>query len=111
MDIWVLVVIVGVVLILLGLIVTIAGIIVDGRRKSGREAAAVPDIWAKIVDFLTKTVGGLVEKILGGSVTALGLLLIVLGTLCIGGGIWGAATDDGDDQAASTTPQRATTTT
>lgn len=104
MGVAVLLILVGAALIVLGAMVAIAGVIVEGKRKRGAEAEpASPDIWTKIVDWLLKKLDFLIDKVLKGSVTALGLILVILGAVSILGGALVAGNDDGDDDPPATT--------
>lgn len=100
----VLLIVFGAAFVLLGVIITIAGIIVQGRRKKGAEAApATPDIWTKIVEWILKKLDFLMDKVLKGSVIALGLILIIVGAASMLGGALVQAHHDSKDTPATTT--------
>lgn len=104
MSVAVLLILVGAGLIVLGVVIAIAGIVVAGRRKGGAEAeSASPDILTKIVDWILKKLDFLIDKVLKGSVIALGLILVLLGAASILGGALVAANDDGDELPPATT--------
>ncbi len=110
---WIVVAVIGGVLIVLGALVVVAGIVIGARRRKGLETAGT-DIWVSIFNWFKEKADKLIGIILGRGpadrqVKALGLLLMLIGTAALLGGIYGASRDDGN--GGNGTPPAASTTT
>lgn len=111
---WIFVAVIGGALILLGAIAVVAGIIMGARRRKGLEAADT-DVWVSIFNWFKETFDKLIGIILrrgpaDKQVRALGLVLILIGTAALLGGVYGASRAGGNGENGNT-PSVTTTST